>query len=141
MAFNASTVTLERALRELREVALQEKTNLTAWSAALTANVTAQWALDVHANLVNALAFMDARAALPGMAAYAQAQLGGATYDIVAEYGTMKNALIAVRDWLRTNIPSNALTVTNAVIVPAVYAPAATASLKSLVDAAALTIS
>ena len=141
MAFNASTVALEQALRELREIARQEKTNLQAWSAALGGNVTATWALDVHTNIVNALAFMDARASLSGMPAYAQQQLGSATYDIAAEYTSMKNALVAVRDWLRTNIPSNALTVTQAVIVPAVYAPAATAGLKSLVDAAVLTIS
>lgn len=140
MSFNASSVTLENALRELREVARQEKTNLAAWSSALTGSVTALWALDVHTNIVNALAFMDARASLTGMSAYAQAQLGSPTYDIAAEYSTMKNALLAVRDWLRSNIPSNALTVTNAAIVPATYAPASTASLRSLIDAAALTI-
>lgn len=140
MAFNATTITLRKGLDTLQEIAVQEKAYLGQWNAALAGTIDAQYALNIVANLDRVLATMDTLAALPGMAAYAQQQLGSANYDIAAEYSSMRSALDAVRAWLRTNIPSNAVTIVNGTQTYATYAPAATASLRSLVQSAAATI-
>lgn len=140
MAFNATTVTLENGLRSLREVAAHEKQYLAQWDAMLAGNITALQGLDMLANLDRVLPQMDALVAPAGMAAYAQAQLGSATYNIATEYSAMRAALDAIRVWLRANIPANAITVTNGVAIGAVYTPAATAPLRTLVQSAAAAI-
>jgi len=141
MAFNATAVTLENGLRQIREIAAQEKVYLTQVNTALTGNIDAIYALNFLANLDRVVPMMDTLASLNGMAEYAQQQLGNANYNIVTEYTAMRTALVAVATWLRTNIPSNAITVTAGVQVGATYAPATTAALKALVIAAAATIS
>ena len=45
---------------------------------------------------------------VPGLAAYAQEQYGDGSLDIVAEYMAMRNAAIALRDWIFSNIPRDA---------------------------------
>ena len=140
MAFIASTVSLQRGFEQLQTVAQQEKVYLAQWSAKLAGNITALDAMEWVSNIARAVAAMDAVATLPGMAAYAQTQFGSGTYDVAAEYTSMKNALNAIAAWLKTNIPANAITISNGVAVGASYAPAATSPLKTLVDAAAATI-
>ena len=139
-AFMASTVSLQQGLAQSMNIALQEKNYLQTWSAKLSGNITALDAVTWVANLNNVIAQFNTIAALPGLAAYAQAQVGSGTYDIVAAFNTMVAALTAILNWLKTNIPSNAITITNGLEVGAVYAPATTASLKTLVDAAIATI-
>lgn len=140
MAFNATTITLRKGLDAILEIAAQEKNYLAQWNAALAGNIDAQYALIILANLDRVLPLLDSYVALHGMGEYAQTQLGSDTYDIAAEYSAMKTALLNLRDWLRANIPSNAITITNGVQVPAVFPPAATAPLRALVQAAAATI-
>lgn len=140
MAFIANTVSLQRGFEQLQSIAQAQKTYLQSWSAKLTGNITALDAMEWVSNLNRALAAMDAVASLPGMQAYAQQQFGNAAYDVATEYTNMRSAQAAVLSWLKTNIPSNAITISNGVAVGAIYAPAATAPLKTLVDAAVATI-
>lgn len=140
MAFIASTLTLQRGFESLLGVALTQKTYLASWSQRLTGNITALDAVEIIHSINQATAAMDTYSALPGMQAYAQSQFGNAGYDVAGQYTAMRNALIAVRSWLVTNIPSNAITITNGTQVGQVFGPAATAPLKSLVDAASATI-
>jgi hypothetical protein len=78
---------------------------------------------------------------LPGLSAYAQTQFGDQNYNVAAEFTTMRAALVAIHDWLKTNIPANAVYVSQGDLAGVTYAPEATASLKSLVVAAEATIS
>ena len=140
MAFIASTLSLQQGLQQAMSLAIQEKNYLTTWSQQLNGNIDAKLALSWVANLNNIIAQFNALAALPGMQAYAQQQFGSGTYDIGAQFTAMVASLQAILTWLQTNLPSGAVTIVNGVEVGQVYAPAATASLKALVDAAAATI-
>lgn len=140
MAFIASTITLQVGFEQLRSVALQQKSYLANWNTRLNSSITALDGLEIVASINRALVSLDANAALPGMQSFAQQQYGNPAYDVAAEFTAMRNALLAVRNWLTTNIPSNAVTIVEGAQVGAVYQPAATASLKSLVNAAAAKI-
>jgi len=141
MAFKATSVTLKRGYDGIKDLATQYKlTWLPSWNAQLAGNIDAFAALGWKANIDLNIPAMDAWAALPGMAAYAQAQENIPAYNVVVEYTAMKAALVAVRDWIVANIPANSITVTQGVQVAAVFAPAATAPLKALVIAAAASI-
>ena len=139
-AFLASTLSLQQGLAQSMNLALQEKAYMQTWSAKLTGNITALDATSWVANLNNVIGQFNTIAALPGLAAYAQEQVGSVSYDIVGAFTAMVTALTAILNWLKTNIPPNAITITNGVEVGAVYAPATTSSLKTLVDAAIATI-
>lgn len=140
MAFIASQLTLRQGFEQLLSIAGQQKVYLNNWNTRLAGNITALDAMEIVASVTNAVTAMSTYASLPGMAAYAQAQFGGSQYDVVAEFNAMRSALQAVANWLKTNIPANAITVSDGAAVGASYAPAATAPLKSLVVAAIATI-
>lgn len=140
MAFKASTISLQNGFERMLSIALQEKNYLNNWNSRLTSNITALDAVEWLSNLNRVLSEFDIIAALPGLQAYAQAQFGGATYDVASEYSTMRSSLVAVQQWLLTNIPSNSITIVNGVQVGASYTPAQTAPLKALVVSAAATI-
>ena len=136
MAFIASTLPLQFGFERALSIALQEKNYLGQWNTKLVSNITALDALSWIANLNDALAQLDVVSALPGMQAYAQTQFGSGTYDVATEFSGMRAALVAIRDWLLANIPSNSITITAGVQVGQSFAPAATAPLKALVVAA-----
>jgi hypothetical protein len=140
VAFIASQVALQRGFEALQSVAAQQKTYLGIWNTKLAGNITALDGLEIVSSINQATTLMDQYAALPGLAAYVQTQFGSPGYDVAAEYTAMRAALIAVRNWLTSNIPPNAITITNGAQVGAVYTPAQTAGLKTLVTAAAATI-
>lgn len=140
MAFITNVATLQDGFRDILTIAKQQKAYMQTWSSALASNVTADVVLGWASNLNTVLARMDAGAALPGMQGYAQAQFGDNAYDVSAQYAAMRSALSAVLTWLQANMPSNSLTVTNAVVVGATFTPAQTAPLKSLIDNAVATI-
>lgn len=65
--------------------------------------------------LLNSLAFfvtlnsqLTAYASVPGIAAYAQAQVNNPTLDVAGSFTTMQNALVAVGTWIQTNFPVDA---------------------------------
>jgi hypothetical protein len=140
MAFIASQITLQKGLDEALNVANQEKAILNNWNAQLAGNITGIDAMNMLANLKRVLEVFSRVSVLPGLAVYAQQQFGNDTYDVAAEFTTMVNALTATETWLKTNIPSNAVSIVNGQLTGATYTPAQTASLKSLVIAAAATI-
>lgn len=140
MAFRASQIALQRGFETLLSVAAQQNLYLSNWSTRLQSNITALDAVEIVASINRALTVLDAAAALPGMADYAKTQFDDPAYDVVSEYNAMHAALVAVRNWLATNIPANGITISNGVQVGAVYAPAATAPLRTLVIAAQATI-
>jgi hypothetical protein len=140
MAFLASTVSLQVAFENLLNIALQQKTYLANWSTRLQSNITALDAMEIVSSVNRAVAAMNTIAATPGLDVYAQQQFDNPAYDVVAEFNAMRNSLVAITNWLKANIPANAITVTNGEAVGAVYAPAVTAPLKTLVDAARATI-
>lgn len=141
MTFKASQLSLQRGFEAILAVANQQKTYLGNWAVMLSGNITAIDGLMIVSSINQATTAMDQYASLPGMASYAQTQFGDATYNVTTEYSNMRAALIAVRDWLVTNIPANAITVSNGAQVGATYTPAQTAPLLSLVNAASATIS
>jgi len=140
MTFLASTLSLQRGFEQLLAIALQQKAYLSAWNTKLAGNITALDAVEIVSSITQATTALDTLAALPGLAEYAQQQFGQGAYDVALEYNNMRSALIAIRTWLQTNIPSNAITITNGVQVGAVYTPASTAALRTLVQTAAATI-
>lgn len=140
MAFRASTISLQQGFTQLLSLAMQEKAYLNSWSQRLNSNITSLDGLEWTANLTRILANFDAISILPGLQAYAQAQFDDPLYNVGAEYTALRSALDAVREWLVTNIPSNSVSITNGVLVGTTYAPAATAPLKALIDAASAQI-
>jgi len=140
MAFKASQLPLQRGFERALDVAGQEKRTLDAWDTRLNGNITGLDAVEMLNNLDRVLAIFSEVAALPGLAAYAQSQFSNATYNVTAEFDVMINALAAVQSWLKTNIPSTAISIVSGVMVGATYTPAQTAPLRALVVAAAATI-
>lgn len=47
-------------------------------------------------------------AAIPGIVDYARAQFANQSIDVAAEFTTMRNAAIALRDWIDANFPRHA---------------------------------
>jgi hypothetical protein len=108
MAFPASTQTLSDALESARGTANRIKTatqslrdNSAAGSVARTEFVNLQRFLQ------KAIDAWNASAAVPGIAAYAQAQYDDVGLDIAAEFTTMVAAAVTLRDWIFTNIPTD----------------------------------
>ncbi len=60
--------------------------------------------MEIVASISRALDVMDTQAAMPGIAAYAEAQHGGTGYNVAAEWTEARAALDAVRAWLGANI-------------------------------------
>lgn len=141
MAFRATVGNLQAGFQKILSTCSQEKQILQSWDTKLTGNITGLDAIAMTANLKRVIADIDEVSALPGMAAYAQTQFGDQNYDVAAEFTTMRAALVAVHDWLKANIPANAVYISSGDLTGLTYAPAATAPLKSLIVAAAATIS
>ena len=57
--------------------------------------------------LADALDQFANSAALPGIAQYAQEQIGDQEIDIIAEFVAMRDAAIATRNWITTNFPQD----------------------------------
>lgn len=141
MAFRATVGNLQTGFQKILSTCSQQKAILQSWNTKLSGNITGLDAIAMTANLKRVIADIDEVSALPGMAAYAQTQFGDQNYNVAAEFTTMRAALVAVQNWLKTNIPANAVYVSSGDLAGLTYAPAATASLRSLVVAAEATIS
>jgi hypothetical protein len=97
--------TLEYALKSV----LQYNTSIKN-SAQMMLNLvqmTRKQLLDYTNSLSNDLAIQDIYAAVSGVGAYAQTQLGKPTLDIVAEYAAMRIQAVAVQDWIVSNFPKD----------------------------------
>lgn len=141
MAFRATVGNLQTGFHKILSTCSQEKQILQSWITKLADNITGLDAIAMTANLKRVIADIDEVSALPGMVAYAQTQFGDQNYDVAAEFTTMRAALVAVQNWLKANIPANAVYVSSGDLAGLTYAPAATAPLKSLIVAAEAAIS
>lgn len=112
MAFPASNgatlYTLEAAWAGARDAAYQIKSNALSLAALATTGAGAEsfvwmpgWVSDYNAKL-------NAFAAVPGIVAYAQAQVADPSLDVAAAFGAMQQALIAVGNWIVSNFPKDA---------------------------------
>lgn len=140
MAFFASQLSLQLGFQNILNIAQQQKSYLGVWNTRLASDITALDAVEIVSSVTRAVSAMDTTAALPGLTEYARTQFANPAYNVAAEYTSMKNALVAISTWIKSNIPANSITISNGVPVGATFAPAATAPLKALVVAAMATI-
>lgn len=105
MAFRATKAT---EYNQIREHLANFKTVLSAKISQMAAgNVTAGMIRSTLSNLVAAKAALQAASAVPGLAAYAQAQEGDETYDVVAEFNTLVSAINTAGATLLTGLPTS----------------------------------
>lgn len=108
MAFNATVNALDTVLTRIRRQAADSKTYLQSQRAAMVQPVVSSLVpLAVIQHFAVVIPFFDALAATPGIAQYAKDQLSDQTYDIVAEYTTMRNAMVSARDSLMNLCPKD----------------------------------
>lgn len=106
MTFPASNIIKSDAYSELKRGAVWMKSLATSMRATMAAgDVTAQWILGQLQQIRTMITRWTELSAVPGLAAYAQDQEANPALDIVAEYTTMKNALVAVRDRIINDLP------------------------------------
>lgn len=109
MAFPASTLTLANALDGVRQTALrikQQTQSLRIRSAA--GDVPRADFVKLQRLLNQSVVQFDQFVTVPGLAQYAQDQLGDATLDLAAEYSAMRTAALTLRDWIFNAIPRSA---------------------------------
>lgn len=149
MAFPASQQTLADALGTVNATANKIKSRaLTLRNTSVNTNVARYELLDLQKALNDAVTTWNTAAAIPGLAAYAQAQFNNATLDVAAEFSGMVNAAISLRDWIFANFPKDAgsgavLTRTvaaNGTVTELVFTPAELAQFRTRVDTFAATI-
>jgi hypothetical protein len=108
MTFKATTLAAEQAFDRLRNQAVASKAYLTTQRAAMQqATCDASVPLAVIQHLGTVVSLMNAWAATPGLAAYAQSQVNDPAYDIVAEFNVMRDAMVTARDTLIAMFPKD----------------------------------
>lgn len=80
---------------------------LPAMAQSLAGTVNVNTILQFVDNLKAALQVMAANASVPGLAAYAQAQIGVPSYDPVADYNTLVTQLNDCIAWVTSNFPKD----------------------------------
>lgn len=70
-------------------------------------SVNAQQLIAIPGYAAQWLTALNQIAALPGIAAYAQAQIGNSSFDVVGAFNTMIAAIQAVSSWITTNTPKD----------------------------------
>jgi len=101
-----NSVTLQVALANAMQIAGQVKGMAQNWVALASAgSLNGQQIINMPAGLVQYNNQLSALAATPGLAAYAQAQLGNATFDIATAFTAMQSAITATVQWIAANFP------------------------------------
>lgn len=109
MAFRSSNVlTQAQALADAMGMAASIKGLLQSYATALAGNVTSDQVFQLVDNIRAVLVNFNRDAAVPNIAAYAQAQFNDSTYNVATEFTNMVNALNAVVSWVVTNFPKDA---------------------------------
>jgi hypothetical protein len=108
MAFPSdSTTTLETKWRSVKNNTGRLKNECTRLIA--KSSITRKEVLEFANALATVLANLDlltANASTNGLLAYAQEQESNASLNLVSEYTTMRNQIIAVQNWTVTNFPN-----------------------------------
>lgn len=108
MAFRTTVLGTEQAFDRLRTQAASSKIYLTSQRAVMVlASVPASVPVAVIQHLGQVVITMNALAATPGLAQYAKDQVNDQTYDVVAEFNTMRDAMVAARDNLIGMFPKD----------------------------------
>lgn len=108
MAFRASSVVTADAYASIKRQAVASKAYLQTRKVEMQqATVVATIPLAVIQHFAQVLPSLAIWAATPGIAAYAQAQENDGTYDVVAEYVAMRNAMTSCRDSLIALFPKD----------------------------------
>ena len=111
MAFPASTVSAEQAWDTIRRGAVRLSGTVTALRNASAAGDTeVPRYVQLHRLLVETIDEWDAVSSTPGLQAYARDQIDNQALDLAAEFTAMRNAAIALRDWIFTNLPTDSVT-------------------------------
>lgn len=123
MAYPASTKTLQAWVQEvdqkaglLKAAAEQQK------ALSLASNLDMYQVRGFFDTLVQCNVFFVSASAVTGLASYLNTEKGGVVADPVAEFTAMRNAVVSVLDWLRTNVPGGTFDGNNyklAVLFPA----------------------
>ena len=109
MPFPASNGVLSDVLEQVSRFALAMKRQVEATRARMAAgSVGSSEIIDLDIRLRGWRAEIVKAASTPGIAAYAQAQLGNAQLDVVAEFNGMVAAIDSVTAWIRANFPRDA---------------------------------
>jgi hypothetical protein len=103
-----ATRTLDAALTQVLSLAAQLKAETQTVKALCAAPLDATRLIQYQSFLADKADSFTALAAVPGLGAYAQTQLGDGTLNIAAEFTTMTNALTATRTWIGANFPKAA---------------------------------
>ena len=149
MAFKASVATQAAGLTKAMQTAQWLQMVCSQAAATMQAGtVSSDLVLQLLDNLRQATTAFQGVAAIPGIAAYAQAQFNDATYNIATEFTTMTNALAAALSWITTNFPKDAQGFSQSYTInadgsktPASFTSAQTAGLVTALNAVAATIS
>jgi len=142
MAFRANTATQAQGLLSAMQQAVFVKQSAQIAVQLLTGTVTANQVFQIVDNLRSPLQIFAQVAAIPGIAAYAQAQFNDATYDVATEFTNMVNTINAVVNWVVTNFPKDSGGFAQAYTLaadgsrtPVTFTPAQTAGLTTALNA------
>jgi len=147
MAFPASTQVKVDALQKVRRTANQLKSSMQTKNDTMESkSVSGAFILSILGETKAAIAVFDEVAAVSGIVVYVQGQYDDDQIDVAAEFSAMKTAAENVRDWIIANLPQSGgyLAIrtmdANGVIADRMFAPAATAGLRTQIDSLIATI-
>jgi hypothetical protein len=154
VAFPSSSGTRQQSLVQafgtLRDVAASVKSRSASLNAACAAgNVGSGALLDYATYLADAKLSLQAASSVSGIAAFAQEQIGDATFDIVASFTAMMAQIDATTAWFIANFPKDGsgfllaktfAAANNGRTQDRQFTPAQTAGLRTVLDALIATI-
>lgn len=143
MAFRASNQIQADGLAEAKRLANQLKTYVTDVKAQSAAGpISGNLVADLMSTLVAYKARFTAISAIPGIAAYAQAQENDNTYQVGTEFTTMMNAIDALGSWIISNVNTNNwVTFSASGVSVKTFTSAQTTGLRTQIDSLTATIS
>ncbi len=108
MPYPASVVLLQDGLGNVNRQSIVLKSYLQQiTNQSLAGPVSRDTMLTALSRISVALSAWNTAAGLTGIAAYAQAQLGGTSDDIPTEFGNMVSATTALQSWIVANFPKD----------------------------------
>ena len=106
MAFR--TDGLAKAYQKAQNESIRVKQFATqARNALIAGTVSANAVIQIMSNLKSSIEVWDTVSSLSGIAQYAKDQEDDQTYNVVAEFTTMRTEAVAARDWVITNFPAS----------------------------------
>lgn len=108
MSFRATIPGAEQSFDRLRTQAVASKQYLAGQRALMVQPTVDAWVpIQVIQHFGQVVILMNAWAATPGLAQYARDQVADQSYDVVAEFTAMRNAMVSARDNLIAMFPKD----------------------------------